>query len=117
MIPALPSRQQLTSIVMWGAAFGAAFGALHMLTYLQEGNLTSLYDALFNAGIGGALRLVTYFLLRSGKALAIVVEVIGVLCSIGFALLLGRGFNYISLVLGGLFVFWLINLWRQKVLS
>src|SRR3989304_6910364 len=65
----------------------------------------------------GLLELLGGWLITRGRSLAILVAITVVLASLVHGYAAGRGFNLVSLVLGGLFLAWMIVLWRRGALA
>lgn len=110
------SRKRLSNYMFLGGILGLVFGGIHLTSYLSTSSQISLSDAGFNAGLG-VLELLGGWLVRKGKMLALGVAIIVVLASLVYSYLMGRGFNFTFLVLGGLFLVWMIVLWQRGGLS
>jgi hypothetical protein len=110
------SRRQLSLILFFGGALGLIFGVVHLTSFLSSGSGMSLSDAVFNASFG-VLELLAGWLVTKGKAIAILSMAAAILASLVYTFLVGRGFNIVTLALGGLFLVWAITLWRRGGLS
>jgi len=110
------SRKQLSFIMFFGGLLGLVFGVTHLMSYLSSGSSTSLSDAVFNASFG-ILEILAGWFITKGKKLAIIFIVVAILASLIYSFLAGRGFNFVILALGGLFLIWVIILWRRGGLS
>ena len=112
----LTSRKQLSNFMFLGGILGLVFGGIHLSTFISTGSQTSFSDAGFNAGLG-VLELLGGWLVRKSKLLALVIAIMVILASSVYSYLVGRGINFTSLALGGLFLTWMINVWRRGGLS
>ena len=106
------SHKQLSLILFLGGALGLVFGGVHLMSFLSSGSGISLSDAAFNASLG-VLELLAGWLVTQGKKIAILFIAAAILASLIYTLSVGRGFNFVMLVLGGTFLVWAITLWRQ----
>lgn len=112
----LKSRTQLSNLMFLGGILGLIFGLLHLSTFLSSGSSIALSDAGINAGLG-VLDLLGGWLVRRGRLVVILVASSVILASLIYAYVVGRGFNIVSLVLGGLFLAWIVILWKRGGLS
>lgn len=109
-------RRQLASLLFIGGVAGVLFGGIHLLSYRSLGADLSLADAGMNLGMG-LFALLAGGLMVRGKKLAIFLVSIGLVASIVYSLLAGRGLNLLVLVAGGVFLAATLALWRRGGLS
>lgn len=112
----LKSRTQLSNLMLLGGILGLVFGLIHLTTFLSSGSSIALSDAGINAGIG-ALSLIGWRLVRQGRSVAILIAITIIFAGLIYSYVVGRGFNLISLALGGLFLAGIIILWKRGGLS
>jgi hypothetical protein len=110
------STKQLSIIMFIGGALGLIFGSIHLMSYFSSGSSISLLDAGFNAG-SGVIQICASWFLSTRKKIAILFVVTAILASLVYSYLVGRGFNYITLLMGCLFLFWILSFWRRGDLS
>lgn len=73
-------------------------------------------DSIFNLGIG----LIFFFVAitaKRGMILAIYLVGFEIVCSLLYSFFMGRGINYVTLVFGAIWAFWLYNLWKEGELK
>ena len=112
----LGSRKQLSNLLFLSGILGLAFGGLHLSTFFSSSSSTALSDAGFNAGLG-LVELLCGWLVAKGKLLAFPVAAAIILASLIYSYMMGRGSNFVSLIVGGVFLTWLIFLWRRGELA
>jgi hypothetical protein len=110
------STKQLSLIMFIGGALGLIFGCIHLISYLSSDSSISLSDAGFNAG-SGAIEICAGWFFSKGKKIGILFVVTAILASLVYSYQVGRGFNFITLILGSLFLIWIISFWRRGDLS
>lgn len=105
-------RKQLTFFLyLWGA-LGLIFGAVHLMSFLSSGSENSLSDAALNTA-SGLLGLCAGWLVTKGRRIAVLIIAASILVSMVYYYLVGRGFDFLTIILGGFFMYWAIKLWRQ----
>ncbi len=110
------SRKQLSLILFFVGALGVIFGGIHLMSFLSSREGIALSDAALNAGLG-VLELLAGWFVTKGKKIAIFFIGAAILVSLVYGLLVGRGFNFVMLIVGGLFLVQAIMLWRRGDLS
>ena len=108
-------RRQLTLFLyLWGA-LGLVFAGIHLLPVFSSGSDTLPYDVAMNAG-SGLLGLLAGWLVAKGRRIAVAFIVASILVSMVYYYLVGRGFDFLTIILGVFFMYWAIKLWKQEEL-
>ncbi|MEZ4862834.1 MAG: hypothetical protein R3C14_16070 [Caldilineaceae bacterium] len=109
-------RYRLIGWLFYGGIGGIAFGGIHLWSFYTLGDRIAFYDAMFNILLG-----VSYFasfrLVEKGKFLAVQVCAVSLVAALLYGWIMGRGFNVIMLVIGGVLLWQVIQLWRRGELA
>ena len=110
------SHRQLSILLYLIGASALVFGAIYLSSFLSSGSNLSLSDAVLNA-LSGGVELLAGWLAGQGKKLAILCVLLVVIAGLIYPPLVGRGFNFAILIVGGALLTWMITLWRRGSLS
>ncbi len=110
------SRKQLSLIFYLLGAFGLILGGVQLVSFLSSWEGIALADAALNAGIG-VLELFAGWFVMKGKKNAVFFLGAAILVSLVYGLVVGRGFNFVMLLVGGFFLARTIMLWQSGELS
>lgn len=105
--------KQLYALFIFGGALGILFGLLHLSDFSQTGNPIKLYDSLINS-LFGVISFVQAKLLQSKKIGVVHITILSLAISLVYAALVGRDFNWITLLFS---CYWLFKLWELKKLG
>ncbi|MCL4261668.1 MAG: hypothetical protein KJ069_00565 [Anaerolineae bacterium] len=107
------SKTSLYRLFLFGGLLSIVFGFIHISSGLTS-DFTSIIigDAIINI-LSGLLFLVAAWLLSQGKQATIIVVVLSILASIIYAFVVGRGVNFVAIIVGAFLLWQLYGLKRQ----
>jgi hypothetical protein len=109
--------KQLTTLFLVGGIAGVIFGAIHLVSIITEGfTAIRLGDALINT-LFGVIGLVCWRLLTVRNRIVIAVWGASIVVALIYAFAVGRGFNFVAVVLEVMVAGALVVLSRRGELS
>lgn len=95
---------------------GLIAGLIHFTGLMNNFTDIGLADALFNSLLG-ILSLICYTLLKKNNRSVIFVYGVEFLAILIYSPIVGRGFNFIMFVIGGILLWRLVTIWKQGELE
>ena len=114
-LPPQPSnlKQQLVKAFRAAGVIGLIFGTFHALAAIADNaGMIRFYDAILNFGLG-VVALICAELLVKGRVSVLYLSGVTIAVLLVYSLVMGRGFNFVIAIIGGILVGLLIAL-RQR---